>query len=261
MVLALPCAMPVGIASEWLRALANRFYVITWETRGMFGLDDDFDVLEHGVRSQVADLHSLLEHFHSASAHLMGICGGAAIALAAASSERIASLSLWHGDFELGSEAPQTKHRYDLQDVMAIARTSRTHASKLHASFRSPRVLSSLLREELAHYLLYPYASAELLYRYGILNGNLMQTDCRPLLPRINKPVLVVTSAADQTTHPDGSRFVARNIAGSRLCEFSSQTHLSVFQAPTELVELAVTFAEDTTQNIYGKYDATATHD
>jgi pimeloyl-ACP methyl ester carboxylesterase len=124
---------------------------------------------------------------------------------------------------------------------MLMAGRQRQRAAGLHAMLRRPAMLDNL-RADLAHELIYPYASAELLYRYGRLNGAIMTTDCRPLLAGIDVPTLVVSSLADTTAHPEGSVFVASRIPGARLELLPRGDHLAAFDAAPELIELARAF-------------------
>ena len=243
-VLVSACGMPVGLLRRWMIGLGDRFRVLTWESRGMFpardALDEDFDRRGYDVPTQADDLHAVLDVFDVAAAHVVGLCGGAAVALGAGST-RTRSLSLWHGDYELGPEVPKTRHQQDVQSLMLMAGRQRQRAAGLHAMLRRPAMLDNL-RADLAHELIYPYASAELLYRYGRLNGAIMTTDCRPLLAGIDVPTLVVSSRADTTAHPEGSVFVASRIPGARLELLPRGDHLAAFDAAPELIELARAF-------------------
>jgi 3-oxoadipate enol-lactonase len=246
-VLVSACGMPVGLLRRWMVGLGDRFRVLTWESRGMFpareALDEDFDRRGYDVPTQADDLHAVLDVFGVEAAHVVGLCGGAAVALAAGASARVRSLSLWHGDYELGPEVPKTSHQQDVQSLMLMAGRQRKRAVALHAMLRRPATLDSL-RADLAHELIYPYASAELLYRYGRLNGAIMTTDCRPLLAGIDLPTLVVSSKADITAHPEGSVFVASRIPGARLELLPRCDHLAAFDAAPELIELARAFVD-----------------
>lgn len=205
-------------------------------------LDEDFDQRGYDVPTQADDLHAVLDLFDVEAAHVVGLCGGAAVALAAGSA-RIRSLSLWHGDYELGPEVPKTNHQQDVQSLMLMAGRQRKRAAGLHAMLRRPATLENL-RADIAHELIYPYASAELLYRYGRLNGAIMTTDCRPLLAGIDVPTLVVSSMADTTAHPEGSVFVASGIPGARLELLPRGDHLAAFDAAPELITLASAFID-----------------
>ncbi|MGD0607603.1 MAG: hypothetical protein ABSA53_28965 [Streptosporangiaceae bacterium] len=112
------CGMPVGLLRRWIAGLGDRFRVLTWESRGLFGppamLEEDFDRRGYDVPAQAADLSAMLDAFNVDAAHVIALCGGAALALAA-DATRVRSLSLWHGDYELGPGIPKTSHRQDVR--------------------------------------------------------------------------------------------------------------------------------------------------
>ncbi|GAA3760277.1 alpha/beta fold hydrolase [Salinactinospora qingdaonensis] len=243
-VLVTACGMPVSLVRRWMAELGDRFRVLTWESRGLFAPDPGFDLRGHDVAAQAEDLYAVLDTFGVEAAHVMGLCGGAAVALAAAPSPRVRSLSLWHGDYELGDEAPKTEHQQDVQSLMVMAGERRERAANLHKILRRPNTLDKL-RADMAHELIYPYATAELLHRYGRLNGAIMTTDCRPLLAGVHQPTLVVTSDADTTAHPAGSALVAERIPGARLRTPARGDHLSAFDAAPAAIALARAFMDE----------------
>jgi len=240
------CGMPIGLLRPWISGLGDRFRVLTWESRGLFpvggALDEDFDQRRSDIAAQAGDLLAVLDAFGVSEAHVVGLCGGAAVALACDLS-RVLSLSLWHGDFELGSDAPKTSHQQDTQSLMVMAGRHRQRAAGLHVMLSRPRTLQRM-RAELAHHLIYPYASPELLYRYGRLNGAIMTTDCRPLLTKIDVPTLVASSMADTTAHPAGSVAIAARIPAARLELLPGSDHLSAFDPSPEVIGLARTFLD-----------------
>lgn len=238
------CGMPVGLTAGWMSALSSAYRVVTWESRGLFADGNGpglTDLGGHALTDQAADLLAVLDGFGIAHAHALGLCGGAAIALAAAArSDRITSLSLWHGDYELGDDAPKTPHQQDIQSLLAMVSRDRERAAIMHRMMSRPATVNQL-REDIAHYLIHPYATPETLYRYGLLNGAIMNTDCRPFLSA-SQPALVVTSATDSTAHPAGSEFVARHLPDADLRMLPSGDHLTAFDGGAELVNLAQRF-------------------
>jgi 3-oxoadipate enol-lactonase len=243
-VLVSACGMPVGLVEGWMRQLSEGFRVVTWESRGLFGADPGFDARDHSLAAQAADVVTVLDGFGIVRAHLMGLCGGAPIALAAAGIARVSSLSLWHGDYELGGEAPKTQHQQAVEVMLTMSGRSRADARSMHAIFQRRETLAKL-RADIAHHLLYPYANGELLYRYARLNGAIMTTDCRPLLAA-TQPTLVVTSLEDATAHPQGSLFVASRLPQGRLEVMPGGDHLAAFDASPNRVELARAFIAET---------------
>ncbi|WP_369213688.1 alpha/beta fold hydrolase [Streptomyces flavofungini] len=243
-VLVSACGMPVGLAVKWLAALSSDHRVVTWESRNLFPSPDGSGLGEpgeHTLDAQAADVLAVLDGFGIRQAHALGLCGGAVIALAAAArSDRITSLSLWHGDFELGGAAPKTPHQHDIEALLAMVSRGRPQAAAMHKIMSRPSTVRAL-RPDIAHYLIHPYATPELLHRYGLLNGALMSADCRDLL-HAPQPALVVTSQKDTTAHPAGSAYVARHLPRAHLHTLPDGDHLTAFDADDGLVALARDF-------------------
>ncbi|MER5833457.1 alpha/beta hydrolase [Streptomyces sp. NPDC002130] len=243
------CGMPVGLVTRWMKALSGSFRVVTWESRGLFAAENGAGPAalgDHSLAAQAGDLPAVLDGFGIRRAHTMGLCGGAAIALAAAStSARVMSLSLWHGDYELGGAAPKTDHQRDVQSLLAMASRNLRQAAGLHRLMRRRSALDGM-RPDIAHHLIHPYATPDLLHRYGLLNGAIMATDCRPFLAA-GQPALVVSSPKDTTAHPAGSEYVATRLPRADLRMLPEGDHLSAFDAGPELVRLAEEFLHDVT--------------
>jgi pimeloyl-ACP methyl ester carboxylesterase len=241
------CGMPAKLCDRWMDFLGKDHFVITWESRGLFEEPSDFDAMGFDVATQAEDLFAVMDHFGVKTTHLLGLCGGAVIAIQAAAAQpaRVSSMSLWHGDFDLGAGSLKTKHQRDLQALMTFAAAGRARAASVHKVFQQSDVMS--LRPELAHLILYPYATAEMFFRYAKLNGSIMNTDVSALLERISHPTLVVTSEDDSTAHPDGSVRVAKGIPNAILHVEPHGDHLSLFEAQPHITALAARFISNET--------------
>jgi len=240
------CGMPAALTETWLRHLARDRLVLTWESRGLFGAFDGPAEHEVDCAAQAADLFAVLDHYGVPAAHVIGLCGGAVIGLAAAADrpERISSLSLWHGAYEFGDgHGPKTRFHHDLVELMAVAAQSRGAARSVQNMIC--RMALSSAPAGLEHHVLYPYANAELFYRYCRLNGTLARTDVEPYLGKVGQPVLVVTSEDDETAHPQGSTMVARALPDARLLIAPHGDHASLFRADEALIRVAADFIED----------------
>jgi pimeloyl-ACP methyl ester carboxylesterase len=243
-VIASACGMPVQLCEHWLAFLAADYRVLTWETRGLFGdlgRPAAFDQLGHGLADQAADLLAVLDHHGANSAHFMGLCGGAVIALRAAAEQpgRASSLSLWHGDFS-GSPGPTTSHQENLKALMAIASQSREDAEAISAALS--QAATAAVPPELTDLVSYPYGNPELFYRYCVLTGATMSTDVSELLGTIGQPALVVTSEDDHTAHPGGSHGAAGALPRAVLEVEPHGDHLSAFGAGARLRHLMTSF-------------------
>lgn len=236
------CGMPAKLCERWMDFLGKDHFVITWESRGLFEVPADFDAFGYDVAAQAEDMFAVMDHFGVRAAHVMGLCGGAVIALTAAAArpERVSSASLWHGDFEFGRECPTTMHQQHLKALIMMAAEGRESAASIYKLFTDTILRNA--RADVAHLILYPYATAELLYRYSRLNGDIMCTDVSPLLGKVTQPTLVVTSEDDSTAHPAGSMRVAERLPGATLRVEAHGDHLSLFDAEPHVTQLAARF-------------------
>jgi pimeloyl-ACP methyl ester carboxylesterase len=230
------CGMPARLTERWIRFLARDHRVLTWETRGLFGGHAGTERVD--VAAQADDLFAVMDHFGVARAHLMCLCGGAVIGLAAAHRDlgRVESLSLWHGDFAAVPAAERTHHQQNLVALMEMGAADPAKAAAIHPVLC--QTMLSAVPPDLAHLVVYPYATPDLLFRYSRLNGEIMKTDVTPWLPEIRRPVLVVTSTDDQTAHPDGSKVVARSLPDAVLHIRPHGDHISLFKGEPELLNL-----------------------
>jgi 3-oxoadipate enol-lactonase len=239
------CGMPAALAESWMRFLARDRRVLAWESRGLFGAADCPGDYAVDTATQAADLLTVMDHYGVHRAHVVGLCGGAVIALAAAALEpdRISSLSLWHGAYEFASGSPRTKFQNDLIELMAIAAHSRAAARSVQTAFCQVALTNT--PAGLAHLVLYPYANPELFYRYCRLNGALATTDVEQYLTMVRQPTLVVTSQDDETAHPQGSRQVASVLRNARLRVETHGDHSTLFHADN-LMTVAADFIAQT---------------
>jgi 3-oxoadipate enol-lactonase len=242
-VLALPCGMPLDLCLNWFNTLSEHHFVVTWETRGLFGTCNAFDHASSDIDAQVSDLIAVMDRFELERAQVMGICGGATIALCAAvkHSERVSSLSLWYGDYNLADDSLRTRHQQHHAWLMESVAQDRAMATDLQRMFTDQATLVTV-PAQIAHAALYPYANAELMYRYARLNDALNKAGMLGRLPKVAVPTLVVTGDADETTHRGGSEFVGQRIAGARLEVEAGGSHPMFFSMPAASKELALEF-------------------
>jgi pimeloyl-ACP methyl ester carboxylesterase len=199
----------------------------------------------------VEDLYAVMDHFRIEHAQVMGICGGAVIALCAAleRSERIRALSLWYGDYNLGRDDLRTMHQKNFEWLMEAAAVDRQAARELQGMFADSSALATV-PPAIAHAALYPYVNDELMLRYARLNDALNKTDVSPFLARVRLPTLVVTGDSDDTTHYGGSIFVAEAIPGAQLRIEPGGSHPAFFGIPAASVALAIEFFEENLERV-----------
>lgn len=244
--LVLPCGVPFGLCGDWFDQLSRDYSVLTWESRGLFGVSADLDCNDLGFESQLADLFSLLDHHGVSGVHVMGFCGGAVLALRAVQrqAERFHSMSLWYGDYHVADRGLRTHHQKNFDWLMSEAGESRSQAAELHKMFTDPAILSTV-PDRIAHWALYPYANPEMLYRYARLNSSLNAEDVTASLSEIKLPALVVAGDSDSTTDSRASSFIAAGLPQARFELERNGNHQEFFGAQQMSCELALRFLSE----------------
>jgi 3-oxoadipate enol-lactonase len=240
-----PCALSYRLCLPWLRALRPSYRCVIAATRGAserFEATEDFDRRGYDVACQAADLLAVTGELGTGPVHLMGLCGGTAVALAAAARrpDLIRSLSLWHADLELGGEAEKTDHQVNLRALLDLGGESRDTASWLRDKLTSGPMTG--VPDGIGPLVVRPYATAELFYRYAKLTGATMHWDSRPTAARVSQPCLIVTTEDDRTAHPAGSRRLAEIMPGTRLVMAGHGDHLNAFRATAGQVSCFTSF-------------------
>jgi 3-oxoadipate enol-lactonase len=240
-----PCALGYRLSLPWLRALRSGYRCVIMQSRGTSErIEDreDFDRRGYDMGRQVADLLALAEELAAGPVHLMGLCAGAAVALAASAQrpDRVASLSLWHADLELGGETAKTDHQVNLRALLDLAGESRDTAAWLREKLASGPMTG--VPKGIGPLVVRPYATTELFYRYAKLTGATMHWDSRQTAAGVSQPCLVVTSEDDDTAHPAGSRRLAEIVPGSRLVAAEHGSHLDAFRATPGQVSCLTSF-------------------
>jgi pimeloyl-ACP methyl ester carboxylesterase len=241
------CAMSCRLSLPWLRALRTSYRCVVPETRGTSGPIEDpgaFDRSGYGVRHQAGDLIALIEALSPGPVHLMGLCGGAVPALVAAAQrpDCVSSLSQWHADLELGTEAAKTSHQANLRALLDTAGESRGTAAWIRDKLTSGPMTGVPAR--VGPLVVRPYATAELFYRYAKLTAATMHFDSRPAAAGVAQPCLIITSQDDHTAHPAGSQRLAEIMPDARLVMTDHGTHLDAFNATPEQVASLSSFLE-----------------
>lgn len=241
------CAMSYRLCLPWIAALSGTYRCIVPQTRGTserIADPADFDRRGYDVSHQAGDLLALIDDLTTGPVHLMGLCGGAVPAMVAAGREptRIASLSLWHADLELGGEAEKTDHQVNLRAMLDLAGESRDTAAWMR-----DRLVSGPMKgvpDGVGPLVVRPYVTAELFYRYAKLTAATMHWDSRATAAALGQPALIVTSRDDHTAHPAGSRRLAEILPGARLVVADHGTHLDAFNATPDQVATLLSFLD-----------------
>lgn len=242
-----PSGVPAELFRPWLTALSADRLVVTYQNPYLFGDWESLPAPSGDFAEEVRFLGALLDGYGIERAHLVGICGGAPTAVAAAAEHgaRVASLMVAHPDLNFGAKVPRTPFQNQFQGLLAEAGTDRRRAGEVLGLFLDPNMLYGI-PPNLAPFVLYPYGDAELFHRYARLNHSLMAYDVNTAAARLGRRLLIVTSRNDRMTHPAAAHHLHQVVAGSLLFERDAGSHHDILLPDEELFTLLREFLEGT---------------
>jgi pimeloyl-ACP methyl ester carboxylesterase len=186
----------------------------------------------------VLDAVEVLDRYDIGTAHVLGWCTGAKLALRMSLQycNRVASLTMLSGGFNIGQEELRTACERSASDILTDISASEDiaelyydliyngnqHNSEADATARS------VLQATNANYVQYtslPFSSPESIYRYAQLLTTFLEDREIGDLGSIEVPTLTITAKTDPSTHPGASRYVAERIPGARHLELEDGDH------------------------------------
>lgn len=242
-----PCGVPAALFYPWMEEFAKDGYAITNESPYIFGKKSSLAGLTGDVQSEAAFIKAVVAYYGIRRAHFIGICGGAPIALAAAAAlpEYAASVFICHGDLYLGADTPRTPFQRQFQALLAEADSGTRRAKEILALLLDPSMLFGV-PDQLAPFILYPYADLDIFRRYAKCNYGIMAYDTSNVAQHLSCPVFITTSKNDRMTHPDASILLHSLITGSELHVRESGNHHDALLLNSSMFSAMKTFARRT---------------
>lgn len=243
-VLILPSGVPAALFGPWLRELSTDHQVITYENPYLFGPWRTLGTPEGDFAAETTLVGALLREYGLERAHLVGICGGAPVALAVAAefADQVETLTVLHPDLNFGEGTMRTPFQKQFQSVLAGAASGPRRARETLSLFLDPNMLLGI-DPRLAPFILYPYSDVELFHRYALQNHALMTYDANEAARRIGQRVLIATSRTDRMTHPETARHFGSLVAGEvTVCERESGTHHDILIPGPEVYAMLRSF-------------------
>jgi 3-oxoadipate enol-lactonase len=233
-----------GNRTNWhdqLPVFAENFHAVAWDARGYGASDDYAGALDFADFSR--DVNRVLDRFHVAMAHLVGLSMGGLIAFdfQASHPERVATLTICDsmpGMTGLNADARREFIRIrqepllngkEPRDIAPIVAKTLIGKSAQPGSFE--RLVASMSALHKASYL----KTIEATTNYG-----------RTLeLESISAPTHIVVGDEDTLTPPALSRAMAARIPGARLTIVRGAGHLSNIEQPEAFNEAVLAFLID----------------
>jgi pimeloyl-ACP methyl ester carboxylesterase/DNA-binding CsgD family transcriptional regulator len=204
--------------------------VVRYDERG-HGLSD-WDVTDFSLEARIADLEAVVDHAGLDTFALMAMSQGGPVAIAYAirHPERVTRL-MFYGSYAAAVRDP-TPEALELQAT--FEQLLKVGWARPDSVFR--RVFTSLMipgaTEEQMRWL-------DELQRVSVSTENAVaarrqrrEANVVDLLPEIDVPTLVLHCRGDQMNHFEEGRFLASNIANSRLVPLESSNHLVLADEP-----------------------------
>jgi len=134
LLIALPFGVPVTVADAAFDRFGSDFNVVTWESRFILNLDQEFKGDEKFAPAEhVGDMLCLLRALGIEQSYLIGYCSGAGISLLAANQhpEVFPELILVNGEFQLfrNKAHVSTDYQRSIDTFLPVVATSRQQAS------------------------------------------------------------------------------------------------------------------------------------
>ena len=217
-----------GVWRHWLEELGRTNTVIRYDLRGCGMSDRDVDDLS--LDRWVADLETVIEAAGVERPSLLGISGGAAVALAYAARlpegvDRVIAYGGWASGRFLGFDGPRGAA------LTAVMRAGWTNPNPAFRRLFTMHFLPEGSPAQMAWYdeLQRRSASTEMALR---LYHALSRMDATALLPEVTAPTLVLHAREDLVVPFEESRRIAAAVPSARLIGLDSRNHLLLENEP-----------------------------
>jgi pimeloyl-ACP methyl ester carboxylesterase len=222
LLIALPFGVPVTVAHAAFNTFLPEFNVVTWESRFILNLDQDFSGSEKlAPVEHVEDMLCLLRALDVSNCCLIGYCSGAGISLLAASQypQIFTDLILVNGEYQLFRKKGHASTDYErsIDTFLPVVATSRQQAGFI---FTKMAEISSAKRggdvqSELDRQINLPFSKEECLFRYAKNYMAYRDYDALEIAGGVRQRTFVLTGLRDEHASAENSEAIAGAIGGS----------------------------------------------
>lgn len=224
LLIALPFGVPASVARAAFETLEPHFNVVTWESRYVLNLDQQFSGQEKlAPIEHVTDMIRILETLQVSSCCLIGYCSGAGISLLAAKlhPDVFTELVLVSGEYQLfRSGHGSTNYQRSIDAFLPEVAVSRQNAGVIFSTMAEVSKASTKVRPgeqtELDRQINLPFSQVEHLFRYARNYMAYRDFDALNIASEIRQDTFVLTGRMDQHSRMEHSEAVAATIARSK---------------------------------------------
>jgi pimeloyl-ACP methyl ester carboxylesterase len=221
LLITLPFGVPVTVAYAAFTAFEPDFNVITWESRFILNLDQEFSGNENMVPDEhVEDMLCLLRVLEIDTCHLIGYCSGAGISLLAARRypEVFTELILVNGEYQLFRKGHvSTYYQRSIDTFLPMVAPGRQQAGLIFAKMvEISNAKPEHTKTELDRQINLPFSKEEYLFRYAKNYMAYRDFDALEVARGVRQRTFVLTGRRDEHSNMENSEAIAAAIGGAR---------------------------------------------
>jgi pimeloyl-ACP methyl ester carboxylesterase len=219
--IALPFGVPADVARAAFEKFEPDFNVITWESRYVLNLDQDFSGDEKLTPAEhVEDMICILRSFGIDTCRLIGYCSGAGISLLAAKQypDVFTELILVSGEYQLFKKGhTSTNYQRSIDTFLPVVATSRKQAGIIFSKMAEIlQVSKGDSQTELDKQINLPFSQEEYLFRYAKNYMAYRDFDALDIAKEIRQNTFVLTGQMDEHSSAENSEAVGDSIPRSQ---------------------------------------------
>lgn len=244
-IIAPPLGVPVPAISPLTDLLSRHFYVVSWDTRGYPSVNDNFDTTDCGIERHAKDLLEVADHYGVSMAHMIGYCGGAAVAVRAAMERDglCAKFVSICGSFNLSSVAGDSTFSKQGPELFRRISTNRDEAKKVGALMKKTLASGEYdgMYEGVADlkrfkdYIHLMYSTVETTYRYGKIQTEFCKENVLNWLPEFENESLLIAVEDDNVVPESWARYLADRWPIARLLVLDRGGHWAISKSDSSL--------------------------
>ncbi len=219
--IALPFGVPAGVARAAFEKFEPDFNVVTWESRYVLNLDQEFSGDEKLTPDEhVEDMLCILKALEIDTCRLIGYCSGAGISLLAAKQypDIFTELILVNGEYQLFKKGhTSTNYQRSIDTFLPEVATSRKQAGFIFSKMAEIwQVSKGDAQTELDKQINLPFSREEYLFRYAKNYMAYRDFDALDVAREIRQNTFVLTGQMDEHSSMENSEAVGDSIPRSK---------------------------------------------
>jgi pimeloyl-ACP methyl ester carboxylesterase len=252
LLIALPFGVPVTVAHAAFTAFAPDFNVVSWESRFILNLDQEFSGDEKLAPDEHAeDMLCLLSALEIDTCRLIGYCSGAGISLGAARRypERFTELILVNGEFQLFRKGhASTDYQRSIDTFLPVVATGRRQAGLIFAKMAEiSNAKKAGVQTELDSQINLPFSKEEYLFRYAKNYMAYRDFDALEVAKGVRQQTFVLTGRRDEHSDMENSGAIADALGGAKTFVADQGDHYEFCRAGSStLAEISAYLGRET---------------